>query len=132
MKSKQESKPIVEKKVEIQNPKVEVEVDNPVEEEPVEEEEEEVVYVKKPKKQQKKKPKIVYVEESSDEEEEPKIVYRKKQKKQNKPKDLFTAQEVELYANHKVNTYKKQLDDEKEKSKKKLDEARRNLLWNMR
>jgi hypothetical protein len=102
-------------------------------EDPVEEEEQ-VVYVKKPKKQQKKKPKIVYVEESSDEEEEeqPKVIYRKKQKKQNKPKDLFTAQEVEIYANHKVNTYKKQIDDEKQKSKKKLDEARRNLLWNMR
>jgi hypothetical protein len=95
------------------------------------EEEEKVVYVKKNKKQQKKKPKIVYVEESSDE-EEPKIVYKKKQKKQNKPKDLFTAQEVEIYANHKVNTYKKQIDDEKQKSKKKLEEARRNLLWNMR
>ena len=98
-----------------------------------EDEEEEVVYVKKPKKQQKKKPKIVYVEESSEEEEEePKVVYRKKQKKQNRPKDLFTAQEVEIYANHKVNTFKKQIEDEKQKSKKKLDEARRNLLWNMR
>lgn len=102
-------------------------------EEPVEEEQQEIVYVKKPKKQ-KKKPKIVYVEESSEDEEpeQEKVVYRKKQKKQNKPKDLFTAQEVEIYANHKVNTYKKQLENEKEKSKKKLDEARRNLLWNMR
>jgi len=103
-------------------------------EEPEKEEQQEIVYVKKPKKQQKKKPKIVYVEESSEDEEpeQEKVVYRKKQKKQNKPKDLFTAQEVEIYANHKVNTYKKQIENEKEKSKKKLDEARRNLLWNMR
>jgi len=134
----EESKPIdIPKKVEHKKT-VEIidEEHNELEEsveEPVEEEEQEIVYVKKPKKQ-KKKPKIVYVEESSEDEEpeQEKVVYRKKQKKQNKPKDLFTAQEVEIYANHKVNTYKKQLENEKEKSKKKLDEARRNLLWNMR
>lgn len=134
----EESKPIdIPKKVEHKKT-VEIidEEHNELEEsveEPVEEEQQEIVYVKKPKKQ-KKKPKIVYVEESSEDEEpeQEKVVYRKKQKKQNKPKDLFTAQEVEIYANHKVNTYKKQLENEKEKSKKKLDEARRNLLWNMR